>query len=276
MSRQATSLLPYFGGNRTLGHRVGELLEGCTHVTVPFAGGMGELLHIGARTLVVSDLNRHAIALAGVLALPDLGPKLIRRLRRWVFHPDALRAAQERCRGYERDGPPADLVQWAEDYFACCWMTRSGVAGTGKEFRDGLSVRWDAGGGDSATRFRSAVEALRAWRRIVPRCTFLVADAFEVLAKVKDQAGCGAYCDPPWPDDGDRYTHKFSEAQQRELARVLGGFTATRVVVRFGDHELIRELYPHDKWVWHELTGRTQANGAKAEVLLVNKTTEAA
>lgn len=82
MSRAITTLLPYFGSNRTLGHKVGELLAGCTHVAVPFAGGMGELLHIPARTIVASDLNRFAINLARVLAHPDMGPRLVRDLRR--------------------------------------------------------------------------------------------------------------------------------------------------------------------------------------------------
>ena len=54
---------------------------------------------------------------------------------------------------------------------------------------------------------------------------------------------------------------------------MLGEYRETRVVVRYGDHALIRELYPHEKWVWHELTGRTSANKGKAEVLLVNRTT---
>jgi len=34
------ALMPWFGSNRLLAHRVGELLEGCSWVGVPFAGSM--------------------------------------------------------------------------------------------------------------------------------------------------------------------------------------------------------------------------------------------
>jgi DNA adenine methylase len=271
MSRTISSLIPVFGGNRLHAHRVGELLAGVPFVAVPFAGGMSELAHIPARTMTVGDLNRHAIALAGILAHPDMGPQLIRRLRRWVFHPDALRAAQERCRGYERDGSPADLVQWGEDYFVCCWMTRSGGAGTGREFTGGLSVRWEAGGGDSAKRFRTATESLRDWRRVRDRATFVVMDAFEMIERIPDREDCGCYCDPPWVDDGDVYTHPFTDELHVRLATRLATFEKARVVVRYGDCARVRELYPEGRWTWHLVSGRNQHNAVKQEVLIVNR-----
>lgn len=50
-----TALAQWFGSNRILGHAVGEALAGCRWVGIPFAGGMPELLHLTARTVVVSD-----------------------------------------------------------------------------------------------------------------------------------------------------------------------------------------------------------------------------
>jgi hypothetical protein len=44
----------------------------------------------------------------------------------------------------------------------------------------------------------------------------------------------------------------------------------TRVVCRFYDHPLIRELYGADRWTWLQLDGRTQANYGAPEVLLVS------
>ena len=46
-------------------------------------------------------------------------------------------------------------------------------------------------------------------------------------------------------------------------------FRHTRLVVRYGIHPLIEELYPRHTWEWRELTGRNQANSKKPEVLIV-------
>lgn len=275
---KVTALAPWYGSNRLLAAKVGELLDGCSWVGVPFVGGLSELVHLTARTVVANDLHRHIVNMAAVVACPLNGPRLYRRLRREVFHPDTLANAQAFCNRMEalgdrpQDVEPAVCFEWAAAYFICAWMARNGTAGTDGEFKAGLSFRWEAGGGDSAVRFRSAIFSLRDWRRVLARVTFDCRDAFEFLAKCKDQAGHGLYIDAPWPSDGDHYRHKFTEAQQRQLAEVLTGYQQTRVVVRFGDHELIRELYPASHWRWLQQTGRTAANKAKAEVLLVNQT----
>jgi DNA adenine methylase len=266
-----TTLLPWYGSNRSLAHAVGRQLAGVPHVTVPFAGGMSELAHIPARTIVASDAHRHVINLANVLADERMGPVLIRRLRRLAFHEDTLREAQGACRAIEAGGNALSPIDWAEDYFVCAWMTRSGAAGTGGEFRGALSVRHGAGGGDSATRFRSAVEALRDWRRVLRRCTFVVRDCFAALADVRDEPECAVYCDSPFPDAGDKYQFRFTDAQHRELAARLAAFRLCRVVARFYRHPLVEELYPAPHWRWLDLTGgKTQANKAAPEVLLVN------
>ena len=271
-----TALAPWFGGNRLLGSRVGEALSGCRWVGVPFMGGGAELAHIEARTIVANDLHKMVINLARVLAHDKLGALLIRELRRMPFHALALAHAQEAAACWERDlaGDDGRLPMFphynaARDYFVACWMGRSAQAGTGDELSGSLPVRWDAAGGDSAVRFRSAAVSLRAWRRVVARCNFTCLDAFEFLAKCKDRPDHGVYADAPWPDDGDGYRHKFGEAAQRRLAATLAGYERARVVVRFGDHPLIRELYPEPEWRWVEFAGRTSANKAKREVLLL-------
>jgi site-specific DNA-adenine methylase len=273
-----TTLVPWYGSNRTNAAEVGQLLAGCKWVGIPFAGGMCELRHITARTIVVSDLHRHVLNLATELADDLAGPRMIRHLRRYPFHEDTLSVARELCGAIESGGivlhDPADLAEWAEQYFIVAWMGRNGTAGTPQEFTAGLSHRWDAGGGDSAVRYRSAVEALRDWRRIFPRCTFLVRDVFDFLKDVQDEAGHGLYCDPPFPGPGDKYTHTFGHAKQVRLADELTSFKKCRVVCRFYDHPLVRELYPESRWTWHRFDGRTQANGVGPEVLLVNQTPE--
>lgn len=156
-------------------------------------------------------------------------------------------------------------------YFVACWMGRSHKSGMDDEFNGGLSFRWNSNGGDSVVRYRNAAHSMLSFRRIAARCQFSVADAFTVIDRCEDKLGHGIYCDAPWPEDGDRYRHSFSEDHQRRLAASLSRFTETRVVIRYGDHELIRELYPESRWNWQMIEGRTQANSAKAEVLITRK-----
>lgn len=272
-----TALAPWFGSNRTLGHEVGAALKGCRWVGIPFAGGMPEVLHLSAPTIVVSDVHRHVVNLASVVAHPLLGPRLYRELRRLPFHPDMLKAGQAASSTYEYlKGPDVSMddeqrLHAAKWYFVAVWMGRSANAGTEREFSGGLSVRWNANGGDSNTRYRSAVKSLVAWRRCLQRCNFVVADCFDFLARCHDKPDTGIYCDPPFLGPGDKYKHKFTEEQHRKLAHWLAMFEYATVVCRFYDHPLVRELYPDDLWTWRSLVGRKQSNADAPEVLLVNR-----
>jgi DNA adenine methylase len=275
-TKTVTALAPWFGAARIIAERVATHLDGCDWVGVPFAGGMTELLYIKARTMMVSDLHRHVINLGRVVQDDKARRDLVKLLNDTPFHPDTLRIAQGVCGlltpvypfSPEHDTP---RVAQAAAYFICSWMGRSGKAGTDDEFKGGPAYRWDSGGGDSAVRFRSAIRALGEWGRVFRRATFHTFDVFEFLTKVKDAPGIGVYCDPPFPEVGDSYTHKFTEADHRRLAEKLTAFQHARIVCRFYDHPLIRELYPESAgWVWHHLNGRDQKNNAtKPEVILV-------
>ncbi len=212
------------------------------------------------------DAHQHVINLARVLSHQVDGPWLIRQLRRIPFHTDAHRSSQAHA---AKLTPLLMDRQAALDYFVAVWMGRSAKAGVDDEFNGRLSVRWNPAGGDSCIRYRNAIESLQDWRRVLSRWTFECMDAFAFLDKCHDMKGHGLYVDAPWPGDGDGYKHKFLEAQQRKLAATICGFDECRVVVRFGDHPLIRELYAERLgWTWNLVESRTQANKAKAEVLL--------
>jgi DNA adenine methylase len=265
-----TAIAPWFGAARMIAKHVGKALKGCNWVAVPFAGGMPELAQIPARTIMVSDLHRHVINLARVASHADAGPILYRRCRRKMFDPSELAQAQAWCK-LNHPTPEVSDIDAAEKYFVACWMGRSAKSGIDDEFNGGLSFRWNSNGGDSVVRYRNAVQSLLAFRRIAARCQFTVMDAFMVLDRCEDRQGHGIYADAPWPDDGDRYKHPFTEADQRRLAEALGRFQHTRIVIRYGDHPLIRELYPVSRWNWQLIEGRTQGNNAKAEVLITRK-----
>lgn len=290
---KVTAVANWFGGARMVADRIGPLLSGCSLVVVPFAGGMSELPYINAAKLLVNDKHRHLINLAEVMADPEFGPQLYRRLRRAVFHPDTLAQAQARCAEREAalqasesgggglfgaakytlpGGKIFDTFDAAFDYAICSWMGRGGSAGTRGEFNGSLPIRYSPNGGGSGQRFHNWTASMPAWRRILRRCEFTTDDALDMLAATHDSERCGIYCDAPWPDDGDGYRHTVDDGFQRKLAKRLGEFNQARVVVRYADHPLIRELYPDSPfdWKWIRYPSRSQHNGTVDEVLILN------
>lgn len=271
-SRDITALAPWFGSARTIADKVGEALAGRSWVGIPFAGGMCELRHIKASSIVVNDLHKHIINLARVVADPYSLQILRKRLQRLPFHPDTLRQAQEAASMEQWEG--YEWTEWTGDikaataYFVSQWMGRSGKAGTDDEFSGNLSVRWNSNGGDSNTRYRSAVKSLAAWNHVMQRCNFVCMDAIDFVKKVPDDNSAAIYCDPPFPDAGDDYAVKFGEKDQVRLAAYLVQYSLTRVVCRFYDHPLIREIYPESLWNWRPVEGRKQSNANVTEYLI--------
>ena len=265
------AIAPWFGSGRIGAKLVGHELRGCSFVGIPFGGGMCELQHVrDARTVLVNDLHSHVINLASVIADDELRPELIKTLEGLPFHPSTLSNAQESCRTVW--GSPTareNRTQWAADYFVAAWMARNGTAGTEREFEAGISLRWNANGGDSAKRFRNATQSLDAWSCVMRRCTFTCADGIEMVERFEDSDGHAIYIDVPFPGPGAGYRHKFNDAMQRRLACALRRFTRTRVVCRFYDHPLVRELYGDDGWEWKPRSGRKQTNEKALEFLIV-------
>ena len=88
-------------------------------------------------------------------------------------------------------------------------------------------------------------------------------DAFDFIAKIKDESDHVVYADPPFYGPGKLYRHNcgHTDSEQRawhqRLADALSGFQHARIVLRAYDVAVIRELYPADTWTWHEFAGRT-------------------
>lgn len=303
------SVANWFGRDGAVVDRVAELLRGCRWVGVPFAGGMGVLAELvkdkAFNAGVASDLHGHVINLASVLADEGLARQMFARLDAMPLNDHALADAAALCGAIENEGcdglteaPSVDglfgrdpqthtrtsevhrvfattdvhAVDWAAAYFMVSWMSRAGQSGTGSEFEPGrISVRWSAGGGSSSSRWRSAVESIPAWHEVLKRWSFVCLDVFDFLGKVPDVKGNGIYCDPPFPEAGEVYRHGMTPGDHHKLASKLAGYKAARVVVRFHDHPLVRELYPEGPWVWERLSGRAQTNEKRDEVLLTRK-----
>jgi site-specific DNA-adenine methylase len=265
-SPRTSRLVQWFGANSENAEEPGRLLDGCRFVGIPFAGGMAEVPYIAAKQVLVNDLHRHVINLCQVISKEEGRSWIISEADAMPYHPDVLASAQKKAAEWDwQDGPSAEAALW---YFVAVWMGRGGKAGTPGEFAGQLPIRWNANGGGSNRRYRTAIEALDEWGEAFRRCEFVCMDAFDFLGKFRDHAGHGLYVDSPWPDAGEEYTHRFGEADQRRLAARLGQFERAKIVVRYGEHPLIREIY--DGWRWFPLESRTQANERKPEYLICN------
>lgn len=290
-----TSIANWYGSNRMLAEHVGAELVGCSWFGVPFAGGMSEILHITARGILINDLHRHVINLAKVIADPASRSQLYQQCDRLAFHPDTLSDAQLRCHTREtRIRSGNDLfgtlnaainasqgdIDWAADYLVCSWMGRGGQAGTAGEFDGSLSVRFNAGGGGSAVRYRSFLRSLVPWCRAFRGCEFTTFDASDFIDRCwgkgakagdGDADGKGIYCDPPFPGPGDLYKFPALEADHRRWAKQLSRFKHARVVLRYYDHPLVREIYPEGPWTYVRRAGRDRTNNdEKPELLIIN------
>lgn len=270
------AIAPWFGSNRMLAPIVGQEIGRVDWCGVLFAGSMSEVRCIKARSILVNDKHRDVINLARVIASPDGRDWLIKQASALPFHPDVLEDAQQACKSEELLCGTIDRGR-ALNYFVAVWMGRSAKAGTGDEFDGGLAVRYTASGGGSNVRYRSAIESVEAWGKIFEDCEFTAEDFRVFLDKCHDRKGHAIYSDAPFPEKGGGYRHTFTLSDHRELAAKLARFDQARVVIRFYDHPLIRELYPEGShWTWRRLDGRDQANDAKKpEVLIINGTSNA-
>lgn len=275
------TLAPWYGSNRTSRMTAGVQLGKLIWCGVPCVGGAPELPGIDTRTGLAADLHRHIINLSRVVSDSGLNAQLMARLDNVLFHPDELAGAQRRCIARERrcegglfgtvaarDEKPD--VEWAADYFMCAWMGRGGHAGKKTEFTQNLSVRWTASGGDSAVRFRNARASLPAWNEALKCWQFNLCDIFDFLMDVVDRPGHGLFIDVPWPDAGDEYAFPFTLKQHLRLAKILAEYKHVRIVIRYGDHPQIREIYSGSHWNLLFNTTRTQQNTDCEEVLILN------
>lgn len=264
--------LPWFGADTQVAEKYAALLADCKHVTVPFCGGLSVVAHLAetAGEIVCNDKHALAINFYNVISDPESRDSLLAKLNVTPFHATILERSQAICKAPANDERTAGEL--AYHYFITCWMGRSGKAGTNSEFNGGLALRWDSGGGSSPLRFQTAVRSIQdVWGPICERCSFVCSDWTEIINKVKDDRKSGVYIDCPWPDAGDSYAHGFRNPEDHvRLRNELLRFDSTKIVIRYGEHELIRKLYSEPRWTVKEITSRDQANGGVAELCITN------
>lgn len=244
-----TAIAPWFGGKRTLAPRIVAELGPHSAFWEPFCGSMAILLAKPPATMeTVNDLHGDLINLARCVRDPVLGPKLYRRLRRWLAAKDSLDRAAALNRTYQRRaaGEYADIDR-AESYFTTSWLGRNGVAGT-QSYNQGYSRRFTKNGGHAATRWQNVVASIPGWRRRMRQVSILSECGISLVERIEDAKGVVIYCDPPYIVKGAKYVHDFDGIDHYKLAGRLNRFTKTRVVVSYYEHPMLAELYPAPRW----------------------------
>jgi len=276
------AIAPWFGGKRTMAPAIVKELGKHTQYFEPFCGSMAVLLaKPQSRQETVNDLHSDLINLARVMQDEKAGPKFYRLLRREWLADDALAYSRQVMLTGEVNGQLD--VDRAFAFFVLSWMGRNGEAGLDHVERSGrLCVRWTSNGGDPAVRFRGTVDSIPQFRRRLRGVTILRRDAFEIIPKFADVAGCVIYVDPPYIKKSDRYLHDFDEGfmggadHHEQLRDQLAAFRKARVVVSYYDHPRVRDLYKGWTFVSHgrqknlSVQTRGDSGSSAPEVLIIN------
>ncbi len=267
-----TTLAPWFGSARMNAKRIGQEIGKQMLVSIPFCGGCPEVLYINSRQIKLNDLHNHIIVLARTIQDKAALETMLAILDGILLHPGCLEEARHFIRQHEEYEVPSGSLWadplWAAQYFILVWISRQN-AGSDSELTSGLATRNTTSGGSSIQRWRSVVDSLQAWHKVLTgRCEFNCLDWRDWMKKTRDDEGHAIYADPPWQDAAVRYRHEFTEQDHRDLAEVLRSYEQCRVVIRHSDHPLYRELYP--EWTWVEIGGRNQNRKRISECLIIN------
>lgn len=262
-----TSILPYFGGKRTLAPTIIRELGEHRAYFEPFCGSLAVLLvkpPVAFET--VNDLHGDVINLAMVLA-SDRWHELYQKVDRVLLCEEVISSFKRECSSdFTPPDGPRDVKKHhcdrAAHYMGLSWIARNGVSGT-KRVNYQISARWTQGGGSPGIRWRSAVDSVPAWHDRLKAVVIMRRDAFDILGKIADEPGTAIYVDPPYlkstrgSGGGSRYLYDFGEAagwlldpidDHERLAVALRRFRKARVVVSYYDDPRLDPLYVAHGW----------------------------
>ncbi len=269
------SLAPWYGAKRAMAGAILPHLGEHTAYCEPFCGSLAVLLSKPpVRSETANDLHGDLLNLARVVQDEALCGRLHWRMSRTLMHEGLYREAVAELRASDCPSGAGDPDR-AAAYMVRSWMGMNGVAGT--DSTTSFARRYSAGGGDPAVRFRSAVDSLPWWHERLRRVCLYQMDAFELLARLGDDAKTTIYCDPPYLEKSTKYRHDFASGDHERLAAALRRFAQARVVVSYYAHPDLAALYPG--WRVVPLTRRklmrnpnaAAPSGDAPEVLLVNQ-----
>lgn len=243
------------------------LLPPCHHYCEPFAGSAAVLLNRTPSPVeTYNDLDGEVANFFRVLR--DHKTELVEKVGLTPFSREEFGLACE----YDANLGP---VERARRFYVRARQVRTGLAQTASLGRWANCKNTSrAGMSGVVSRWLGGVEALPEIAERLLRVQIENRPAVDVV-RLYDAPHTLFYCDPPYVHDtrGDAkaYGYEMTDAQHRELARVLNA-AAGLVAVSNYDCRLMRELYPAGKWRTHVSSARTihSTKDARTEVLWTN------
>jgi DNA adenine methylase len=242
------TLIPYIGGKHRIAAQLAVFLHatGAETIVDVFGGSGAVVMNCGFRKRIYNDADGDLVNMFRVLANDVQRASLLRRLRQL---PMARQIFEDDYRGYLRNGFSfaylADPVERARATFY-----RQHCSFGGKTRSGGFTCSTgDRGKLKEAYRYRNAL------RRMVELATFWRETVIEnlhyseAITMYGRRPGVVLFCDPPYVETENIYSHRFTRADHTFLAHQLAEAVAPCVCTYY-DHPLIRSLYPEDRWSW--------------------------
>ena len=266
------SPISWFGADSSVALDIANLYpeDQVHHMTIPFAGGLSILPHLGfCRGILANDIHQDAIRFYQTIKDETKRYHVAKACAESLSHPAELEQAKrdlELTRAIETYSlyPPDSInIVHAISFWKLSWLGRKGSLGSSGEDKISLSFRRTAEGGANASRIESAAEDIERWGQLFKRLDLTSEDFRKTLEKAHDKPTCAIYCDPPFFEVG-KYKHGFTEQDHKDLQSALSRFEHSPIVVRYGDHDFIRDLYAG--WDYQDAESRNQSNKMKGEV----------
>lgn len=279
------SILPYFGGKRTLAPRI--VAEFGPHVAYceGCAGSAAVMLAKAEAPMeIANDLYGSVVNLGRVLA-STRWVDLRDRCARLLMHEGLFLECKQLVRETEQAVAPSvdeigdEHIDAAVAFFARSWMGRNGNAGT-TEGNATMARRFTSNGGSGGLRWHQAVQSIEGWHDRLKRVQWMQMPVVDLVERLDDAKGWVLYLDPPYLRKGAKYVCDFGPDDHVRLAAAANAKSNARVVVSYYDEPEIDDLYPPDRWTKISLPvnkGLANAGARKSgevvmapEVLLIN------
>lgn len=239
------SMLPYFGGKRSLAGKIVRELGGHKVYWEPFCGSLAVLFSKPAVLMeTVNDLHGDVVNLARVIQNRDTAEQLYGLLYPMIPCQQLHSETRLRVNAAAPDLEVGPDVDRAADFFVASWMGRNGTTGCRQKSGNNFATRFTSNGGPPGPRWLNAVAGIPDWHERLRGVLVLSQDGLGLCDRIEDKPGTAIYADPPYLVKGAAYLHDFDLEDHRRLAASLNRFEKTRVVVSYYEHPDLEVLYP--------------------------------
>lgn len=248
-------LIPYVGGKHRLADK---LVAACAatkaDVFVDVFGGSAAVTLAATKAfqkLIYNDVDGDLVNLFRVVSSTAQRVALFKILR-WL--PPSRRIFDEDYNAYLAGGfsfcQVADPIERArKTLYRHCFSfggkVRSGGFAISKGDRQAIK---------EVTRYRNVLQKLVKVGQLFRRVVIENVHYSEIIRMHGRSPLTCLFIDPPYVDCENYYSRSFTRGDHTMLAQQLETCSA-QVVATYYDHELIRHLYPEDRWLWQTIQG---------------------